>query len=68
MMLDLEAYEEAVGAFAEVPEDAERRYLERALYGQGKAAYLMGSHDTAITALQELLEKYPLSALVFDAQ
>jgi tetratricopeptide (TPR) repeat protein len=68
MMLELGAYAEAMQAYATIPEDAERRYSERALFGAGEAAVRAGTHEQAIPPLERLMEKYPLSGQFFDAK
>ncbi|MBU0678265.1 MAG: tetratricopeptide repeat protein [Verrucomicrobia bacterium] len=69
LMLDARFYPEAKQAYAQIPWDTEdRAVIERALYGLGKADFMSGDFEGAIKPLEELMDKYPNSALFYDAK
>ena len=68
-MLDKEQWQEAANAFGRVTSQTEERaLLERALYGTGAAKYELGDHAGAVAALNELMVKWPNSALFYQAK
>ena len=68
-MLDKEQWQAAADAFGRVAgQTEERALLERALYGTGAAKYELGDHGGAVSALNELMVKWPNSALFYQAK
>lgn len=68
-MLDQKQWKEAVAAFGRVVgQTEERALLERALYGTGAAKYELADHAGAVAALDELMVKWPNSALFYKAK
>lgn len=68
LMMESGQADEAIRAFRQVGDDAERGLVERSLFGIAEAHYTAGRHDEAIAAVDALLAKYPNSALFFDAK
>lgn len=70
LLLDAGLNEAAGRAFAQVIASGtdERALLERALYGQGVAAFEQKDYARAAEALGELMERYPKSGLFYDAK
>ncbi len=46
----------------------DRVHLEPSLFGLGVASYEMKQYDKAVEALQELIQRYPRSALFYEAK
>ena len=68
-MFDQKQWKEAVDAFGRVVgQTEERALLERALYGTGAAKYELGDDAGAVAALNELMVKWPNSALFYQAK
>lgn len=69
-MLNAELYEEAMKAYERVTASGteERKLLEPALFGLGKAYMKTLRYDEALDALNRLMEKYPQSALFYDTK
>lgn len=69
-MLDKSQWEGAIVAFEQVINSGteEREYLERAYYGLGAAQYELGDYAAAIKNMNELMTRWPRSALFFDAK
>lgn len=74
-MLDKEQWAEAASAFGQItgkPADAldqmDRALLERALYGAGAAKFETGDHAGAVAALDDLMVRWPNSALFYKAK
>ncbi len=68
-MLDKAQWSEAVSAFAQVAGKTEdRALLERALYGLGAAKYELGDPAGAVAALDDLMTRWPNSALFYPAK
>lgn len=58
-----------VKAFSQVVgKTDERRYMERALYGIGEAKYELGDYNGAVEALDDLMARYPTSAMFYQAK
>lgn len=62
-------YEEAKRAFARVIEldSPNRAVMENSLYGYGVSQYETGNYTNAITQIQDLLHRWPKTALFCDA-
>lgn len=68
-MLDNQQWKEASEAFGQVVgKTEERSLLERALYGLGAAKYELGDYEGALTSLNELMSRWPTSALFYPAK
>ncbi|MGD9612708.1 MAG: tetratricopeptide repeat protein [Kiritimatiellia bacterium] len=68
-MLDKGQWQDAADSFGRVAgQTEERALLERALYGTGAAKYELGDHAGAVAALDELMVKWPNSALFYQAK
>lgn len=69
LMLDESAWQQAVESFKNVLEGAgERRLLERALFGLGRAYYELGQYGESIKHLEDLMTRYPKSGLFYEAK
>ena len=68
LMLDAGLYREAVEAFRRALTAQERAVLERSLFGLARAYFELGDYQKAAEFAGELLEKYPRSALFYDAK
>ncbi len=69
LMFDAGLYAEAIDAFKFVPGKTEdRALLERAYYGLGYSYYQTKNHAEAITNMEELLKRYPQSALFYEVK
>jgi outer membrane protein assembly factor BamD (BamD/ComL family) len=68
-LLEHELYPEAAAAFEQVRKGTdERGQLEHALFGLGKAKHGTGDENGAVEAMNELMERWPKSALFYDAK
>lgn len=68
-MLDKELWQEAVDAFGQVNGKTEdRALLERALYGIGASKYELGDYAAAVASLNDLMARWPNSALFYQAK
>jgi len=68
-MLDKSLWKEAADAFGQVVgKTEERALLERALYGLGAAKYELGDSAGAVASLNDLMTKWPNSALFYQAK
>ena len=68
-MLDKSQWKEAADAFGQVVGKTEERgLLERALYGRGAAQFELGDSAGAVAALNDLMVKWPNSALFYKAK
>ncbi len=68
-MLDKGQWKEASDAFGQVAgKTEERALLERALYGLGAAKYELGDHAGAVASLNDLMTRWPNSALFYKAK
>ena len=68
-MLDKQQWQGAADAFGQVIGKTEdRALLERSLYGVGAAKYELGDHANAVASLNELMTKWPNSALFYKAK
>ena len=68
-MLDKEQWKEAADAFGQVAgKTEERSLLERALYGIGAAKYELGDYAGSVASLNDLMTKWPNSALFYQAK
>jgi TolA-binding protein len=68
-MVDAEMFAEAVKAFEQAQKmSQDRAVLERALFGLGRGYYANKQYDQAIASIEDLLTRYPKSALFFDAK
>jgi tetratricopeptide (TPR) repeat protein len=69
LMIDAGLNEQAAQAFAEVSKSTqERALLERALFGTGKAQFGMKNYAEAVKQVEDMMTRYPKSALFFDAK
>jgi TolA-binding protein len=68
-MLEKEQWASAKDAFEQVNGKTEERgLLERALYGIGASTYELGDSEGAVTALDELMTRWPSSGLFYQAK
>ena len=68
-MLDKQQWKEAGQAFAQVVGKTEDRVLlERALYGIGAAQYETGDYVKAVESLNDLMTRWPTSAMFYPAK
>ncbi|MBP5786766.1 MAG: tetratricopeptide repeat protein, partial [Kiritimatiellae bacterium] len=68
-LLDNGLWPEAAGAFKQVTERSQdRALLERGYYGLGKALHGTGDEAGAVQAMNELMNRWPKSALFYDAK
>lgn len=69
-MLEAEQYAEAMKAYERVVMSGteERKLLEQALFGIGKAYFQQERYEESTDALAELMEKYPQSALFYETK
>jgi TolA-binding protein len=69
-MMENDLLAEALEAYAYVRDSGteERRLLERALYGEARGHFQLEQYPEAVRAAGELLERYPKSALFYDAK
>ena len=68
-LLEHELYPEAAAAFEQVRKSTdERGQLEHALFGLGKARHGTGDEAGAVEAMNELMDRWPKSALFYDAK
>ncbi|MBN1672025.1 MAG: tetratricopeptide repeat protein [Kiritimatiellae bacterium] len=69
LMLDNGQFDLAAKAFEQVKKTAdERKHIERALYGLGKAYTQLGKPEQSIKNLEDLLLRYEKSGLYFEAK
>jgi TolA-binding protein len=68
-MVDADMHADAVQAFEQAQKmSQDRAVLERALYGLGRAYFAGKQFDKAAASLEDLLQRYPKTALFFDAK
>jgi len=69
MMLDAGLYDYALKSFNKAYHlGGERAAVERSLFGMGKAAFELKQYDQAVKYLEELLTRYPHSALFYQSK
>ena len=68
-MLDNQQWRESIQAFSQlIGKTQERTLLERTLYGIGAARYELGEYPGALESLNELMTRWPNSALFYQAK
>ncbi len=69
LMLDNGLYEDVIPAYRRVLETTEQRQmLELALHGLGYAYNHQGNHAEAVSALNDLLERFPNTSFFYEAR
>ncbi len=70
IMLDAQMYPEAIQVYqkAVATGGTDRKVLEGALFGLGSAYYNQKNYQEAVKSLDDLMTRYPLSPLFFDAK
>lgn len=67
-LLEAEEFKLAEKAFAAVPASAERKFAERALYGQAAAQFGLEQFDKSFQTLENLLGKFPNTGFFYEAR
>ncbi len=69
LMLEAGLYAEVIPAYQKVVASSQdRNMLQLALSGLGQAYHQQQNHDEAIKVLEDLLERFPATAFMFDAR